>query len=164
MIEAVPLIKEGYWPTFAAGCVVRSRGGICASFNNALLPLYAVSLFAATPSMIGGLMFVHGLGLAFFNIPGGIMSDRTGRRLPAVIGSLVATAGDLVRRGHGLLGAVRRRGMAGAGSAFSTPAVAACSPDVCDPRRRGEAFGYFLTSSASAWCWGRSCSASSRTP
>ena len=147
LIEAVPLIKEGYWPTFAAGCVVRSRGGICASFNNALLPRYAVSLVAATPQMIGGLMFVHGLGLAFFNIPGGIMSDRMGRRLPAVIGSLVATAGVIWYAGAtGYWALIAAVALAGAGSAFASPAVAALTADVCDPRRRGEAFGYFLTS------------------
>jgi len=146
-IETVPLIRQGYWPTFAAGCIIRSRGGICASFNNALLPLYAVSLFAATPGMIGGLMFIHGLGLAFFNIPGGIMSDRMGRRLPAVLGSLVATAGVIwyaATTGYWALFAAVA--LAGAGSAFSTPAVAALTADVCHPRRRGEAFGYFLTS------------------
>ena len=141
------LIKPGLWPTFAAGCVVRSRGGVCASFNNALLPLYAIALFEATPGMIGSLMFIHGLGLAFFNIPGGTMSDRLGRRLPALLGSLIATAGVLWYSTAGgywaLFAAV---GLAGAGSAFSTPAVAALTADVCDPQRRGEAFGYFLTS------------------
>jgi DHA1 family multidrug resistance protein-like MFS transporter len=146
-MESTPLIRKGYWPTFVAGCMVRSRGGICASFNNALLPLYAVSLFAATPKMIGGLMFIHGLGLAFFNIPGGIMSDRMGRRLPAVLGSLVATAGVIwyaaATEYWALFAAVA---LAGAGSAFSTPAVAALTADVSDPRRSAEAFGYFLTS------------------
>jgi MFS family permease len=142
-----PLVKPGLWPTFAAGCVVRSRGGVCSSFNNALLPLYAVALFDATPAMIGSIMFIHGLGLAFFNIPGGMMSDRWGRRLPALVGSLVATAGVIWYSAAGgywaLFAAVA---LAGAGSAFSTPAVAALTADVCHPARRGEAFGYFLTS------------------
>ncbi len=142
-----PLIKPGLWLTFTAGCVVRARGGVCTSFNNALLPLYAVAIFDATPTMIGSIMFIHGLGLAFFNIPGGMMSDRMGRRLPALAGSLVATAGVLWYSAASsywpLFLAV---GLAGAGAAFSTPAVAALTADVCDPRRRGEAFGYFLTS------------------
>ncbi len=141
------LIKPGLWPTFAAGCVVRSRGGVCSSFNNALLPLYAVAMFEATPGMIGSLMFIHGLGLAFFNIPGGTMSDRLGRRMPALVGSLIATGGVLWYSAAGgywaLFAAV---GLAGAGAAFSTPAVAALTADVCNPQRRGEAFGYFLTS------------------
>jgi MFS family permease len=141
------LIKPGFWPTFVAACVVRSRGGVCSSFNNALLPLYAVALFEATPAMIGSLMFIHGIGLAFFNIPGGMVSDRWGRRMPAVLGSLVATAGVLWYASPGnywaLFAAV---GLAGAGAAFSTPAVAALTADICDPSRRGEAFGYFLTS------------------
>mgnify|MGYP003353018792 CR=1 FL=1 len=92
-------------------------------------------------------MFIHGLGLALFNYPGGILSDKFGRRLPAVAGSMVATAGVIwycaADSFWPLFIAV---GMAGAGSAFSTPAVAALAADVCDPRRRGEAFGYFLTS------------------
>ncbi len=142
-----PLIKPGLWPTFAAGCVVRARGGVCSSFNNALLPLYAVALFDATPAMIGSIMFIHGLGLAFFNIPGGMMSDRVGRRLPALAGSLVATAGVIwYSAATGYWALFAAVGLAGAGAAFSTPAVAALTADVCDPRRRGEAFGYFLTS------------------
>ena len=81
-----PLIKPGLLTTFAAACVVRARGGVCSSFNNALLPLYAIALFDATPAMIGSIMFIHGLGLAVFNIPGGMMSDRVGRRLPSLVG------------------------------------------------------------------------------
>src|SRR5262249_28230195 len=37
-------------------------------------------------------------------------------------------------------------GLAGAGSAFSSPAVAALTADGCDPKRRGGAFAHFLTS------------------
>ena len=143
----IPLVKPGMWPTFVAGCVVRSRGGVCSSFNNALLPLYALAMFDATPAMIGSFMFIHGLGLAFFNIPGGLLTDKIGRRVPVIVGSLVASAGVLwysAATGYwALLAAV---GLAGAGSAFSTPAIAALCADICDPRRRGEAFGYFLTS------------------
>lgn len=142
-----PLIKPGLWSTFAAGCVVRARGGVCTSFNNALLPLYAITLFDATPAMIGSIMFIHGIGLAFFNIPGGMMSDRVGRRLPVLVGSLVATAGVLwYSAATGYWALFAAVGLAGAGAAFSTPAVAALTADVCDPRRRGEAFGYFFTS------------------
>jgi MFS family permease len=142
-----PLIKPGMSITFAAGCVVRARGGMCSSFNNALLPLYAIALFDATPQMIGSIMFIHGLALAVFNIPGGMMSDRMGRRLPAVAGSLVATAGILwYSAASGYWALFVAVGLAGAGAAFSSPAVAALTADVCDPRRRAEAFGYFLTS------------------
>ena len=145
--EHAPLIKPGLWSTFAAGCVIRARGGVCTSFNNALLPLYAIALFDATPAMIGSIMFIHGIGMAFFNIPGGMMSDRVGRRLPALAGSLVATAGVLwYSAASGYWALFAAVGLAGAGNAFSTPAVAALTADVCDPRRRGEAFGYFLTS------------------
>ena len=143
----VPLIKPGMRVTFAAGCIVRARGGVCSSFNNALLPLYAIALFDATPAMIGSIMFIHGLGLAVFNIPGGMMSDRMGRRLPALAGSLVATAGVLwYSAASGYWALFVAVGIAGAGAAFSTPAVAALTADICDPTRRGEAFGYFLTS------------------
>ena len=142
-----PLIKPGLLITFTAGCVVRARGGMCSSFNNALLPLYAIALFDATPAMIGSIMFIHGLGLAVFNIPGGMMSDRMGRKLPALAGSLVASAGVLwYSAASGYWALFVAVGLAGAGAAFSTPAVAALTADVCDPKRRGEAFGYFLTS------------------
>jgi len=141
------LLKPGFAPTFAAACAVRARGGFCTSFNNALLPIYAVGLFSATPQMIGSLMFTHGLMLAFFNLPGGLMTDRVGRRWPAVLGSLVATVGVLwYAAPTGFWSLVVAVGLAGAGSAFATPAIAALTADVCNPERRGEAFGYFLTS------------------
>ncbi|MBI2316491.1 MAG: MFS transporter [Betaproteobacteria bacterium] len=145
--EDAPLIKPGLWSTFAAGCVIRSRGGVCTSFNNALLPLYAIALFDATPAMIGSIMFIHGVGLAFFSIPGGMLSDRIGRRLPAVAGSLAATVGVLwYSAASGYWPLFAAVGLAGAGNALSSPAVAALTADVCHPSRRGEAFGYFLTS------------------
>jgi MFS family permease len=143
----IPLIRPGMLGTFAASCVVRSRGGVCSSFNNALLPLYAVSLFDATPAMIGSIMFIHGIGLAFFNLPGGVVTDKYGRRMPAVVGSLVASAGVLwYSAANGYWALFAAVGFAGAGSAFSTPAISALCADVSDPRRRGEAFGYSLTS------------------
>jgi DHA1 family multidrug resistance protein-like MFS transporter len=141
------LVKPGLWPTFAASCVVRSRGGFCTSFNNALLPLYAVMLFDASPKMIGSLMFIHGVGLAVFNLPGGSMSDRFGRRLPALLGSLVATGGVFwYSVPNGYLGLFVAVGLAGAGSAFAATAVSALTVDVSSAERRGEAFGYLLTS------------------
>jgi MFS family permease len=146
-LDASGLVKTGLWPTFLAGCTVRARGGFCSSFNNSILPLYVAVLYDATPRMIGSLMLVHALCLAFFNIPGGIVTDRFGRRSPAIWGSLVATAGVFWYSYAGafwaLLAAV---GLAGAGSAFSTPALAALTADISNPERRGEAYGYFLTS------------------
>ncbi|MDP2647423.1 MAG: MFS transporter [Desulfobacterales bacterium] len=145
--RGVSLLKPGFWLTFVAGCAIRTRGGFCTSFNNSLLPLYAVMLFDASPRMIGNLMLTHGLGLAFFNLPGGLLSDRFGRRLPSLLGSLIATVGVF---GYSLAGSfwplLLAVGLAGAGAALASPAVAALTADVCTPERRGEAFGYFLTS------------------
>lgn len=144
---AAGLLNAGFWPTFLAGCVVRARGGFCASFNNSILPLYVAVLYNATPKMIGSLMFVHALGIALFNLPGGFVTDRFGRKSPALWGSLVATAGVfwyLFPSGYwSLLAAV---GLAGSGSAFSSPALAALTADIANPERRAEVFGYFLTS------------------
>jgi MFS family permease len=141
------LLNAGCWPTFLAGCVVRARGGFCASFNNSILPLYVVLLYEATPKTIGSLMLVHALGIAIFNLPGGFVTDRFGRRSPALWGSLVATAGvfwySFASGPWSLLAAV---GLAGSGSAFSSPALAALTADISNPARRGEVFGYFLTS------------------
>jgi MFS family permease len=120
---------------------------MCSSFNNALLPLYAIALFDATPEMIGSIMFIHGLALAVFNIPGGHderphgpQASRAGR----IAGGERRRA--LVFGRKRLLGAVRGGRARRRSAAFSSPAVAALTADVCDPRRRGEAFGYFLTS------------------
>jgi len=141
------MVQPGLVPTFLATLVVRARGGFCASFNNSILPLYVAVLFNATPKMIGSLMLVHALGLAFFNIPGGIVADRVGRKWPAIFGSLVATAGvfwySFPNAFWTLLAAV---GLAGAGSAFSSPALSALMADISSPERRAEAFGYILSS------------------
>jgi MFS family permease len=139
-------MKPGLWPTFAAGCVIRGRGGVCTSFNNTMLPLYAVMLFDASPRMIGSLMFSHGLMIALFNLPGGMMSDRFGRKLPALLGSLVASAGVFwYSFPSGFWALLIAVGLAGAGAAFTQSSVAALTADVCNPQRRGEAFGYLLT-------------------
>lgn len=144
--EVKRLVQPGLVPTFMATLVVRARGGFCASFNNSILPLYVAVLFNATPKMIGSLMLVHALGLAFFNIPGGIVSDRVGRKWPAICGSLVATAGvfwySFPAAFWMLLAAV---GLAGAGSAFSSPALSALIVDISNTERRAEAFGYILS-------------------
>ena len=141
------LVKPGMLPTFLAGCVVRARGGFCSSFNNSILPLYVVMLYNATPKMVGSMMFVHAVGLAFFNIPGGIVSDRLGRKSPALVGSLVATTGVFwYSFANGLWALLAAVGLAGAGSAFATPAIGALTADISNPEKRAEAFGYFLTS------------------
>jgi len=141
------LVKPGMLPTFLAGCVVRARGGFCSSFNNSILPLYVVMLYDATPKMIGSMMFVHAVGLAFFNIPGGMVSDRFGRKSPAIVGSLVATTGVFwYSFANGLGSLLAAVGLAGAGSAFATPAIGALTADISNPEKRAEAFGYFLTS------------------
>lgn len=145
--SASGLVKPGMLPTFLAGCMVRARGGFCSSFNNAILPLYVVGLYNATPKMIGSMMFVHAVGLAFFNLPGGIVSDRLGRKSPALGGSLVATLGVFwYSFPTGLWSFLAAVGLAGAGSAFATPAIGALTADISNPEKRAEAFGYFLTS------------------
>ncbi len=92
-------------------------------------------------------MSVHAIMLALFNLPGGMLSDRLGRKVLVITGSLVATTGVIwysFPQGYWTL--FIAVGLAGAGSAFSTPSLAALTGDVCNPQRRGEAYGYFLTS------------------
>ncbi len=141
------LIQPGLLSSFLVSCVMRTRGGFCASFTNSILPLYVAVLFNATPKMIGTLMLVHSLGLAFFNIPGGIVADRVGCKWPAIAGALVATSGvfwyNFPSAFWMLIAAVA---LAGGGSAFATPALSALTADISNPERRAEAFGYFLTS------------------
>ncbi len=141
------LLREGTSLSFFGACAVRSRGGFCTSFNNAILPLYAAMLFSVSESMVGALMFIHGIMIALFNFPGGLVSDRWGRKWPPIYGSLVATLGvfwySFPSNYWTLFIAV---GLAGAGAAFATPALQALIGDVSMPSRRGEAFGYFQTS------------------
>lgn len=145
--ETTSLLKPGYRPSFLATCAVRARGGLCQSFNNSVLPLYAVLIFSATQPMIGALMAVHSILIAAFNIPGGLAADRWGRKAVAVFGSLLATVGviwySFPQSYWTLFAAV---GLAGAGAAFSSPALAALTGDMCHPKRQGEGYGYFLTS------------------
>lgn len=142
------LVKDGTLTSFVAACAVRSRGGLCTSFNNAILPLYASFLFLDIPrTMIGGLMFAHGVTLALFNFPGGMLSDRFGRKWPPICGSLVATIGVLwYSFPNGYWALVVAVALAGAGSAATSPGLAALVGDIASPSRRGEAFGFFQTS------------------
>lgn len=143
---AAGLIQPGCWLSFTAGLLIRVRSGVCSSFNHSILPLYVVALFDASPKMIGSLMFSHGVMIAFFNLPGGLITDRFGRRLPALIGCVIATAGVIwYSFPAGLWSLIAAVGLAGAGTAFTQPAVAALTADVCNPKRRAEAFAYLLT-------------------
>lgn len=141
------LFKKGTLLSFIGTCAVRSRGGFCTSFNNAILPLYATALFAIPQSMIGGLMFIHGIMLAAFTIPGGVISDRFGRKWPPIYGSLIATVGVFwYSFPDGYWSLFIAVALAGGGAGFATPALQALVGDISIPSRRGEAFGYFLTS------------------
>lgn len=145
--DKVKLLKPGFWTTFIAALVVRARGGLCQSFNNSMLPLYAVALFQSSQRQIGGLMSIHAIMLAVFNLPGGMLSDRFGRKTLVIAGTLVATLGVIwysFPSGYWTL--FIAVGLAGAGAAFSTPSLAALAGDICYPQRRGEAYGFFLTS------------------
>ncbi len=141
------LFKKGTALSFFGVCAIRSRGGFCTSFNNAILPVYAVALFSVPPSFVGALMFIHGIMLAVFNLPGGMVSDRFGRKWPPIYGSLIATVGVLWYSFPGTYWMLAIAvGLAGAGAAFATPALQALVGDISNPSRRGEAFGYFQTS------------------
>ncbi|MBI2860185.1 MAG: MFS transporter [Chloroflexi bacterium] len=140
------LIKEGAFVSFLSTCTLRSRSGFCSGFNHAILPLYAVAAFSISQEMVGGLLFIHGVLLALFTLPSGVISDRLGRKWPAVSGAFVATTGIIMYYFAGsywlLFVAVA---LAGAGDGFKGSALGALVGDLASPGRRGEAFGFYVT-------------------
>ncbi len=103
-----------------------------------VLPLFAVQLEGATPTLIGLAMGVYGLPQLLLQIPFGLLSDRYGRKKIIVIGLLLFLAGSVIAAlSSHIYGVLLGRALQGAGAVSS--AVMALVADLTQEVHRTKA-------------------------
>ena len=107
------------------------------------LPFWQV-LFALSHSKVGLVVALYFAAMAAFQIPAGILAERTGERLLIAIGTVVAGVGFLMlgqANSFAMLGVVLT--VAGFGSAVQHPLGASLVAQAYDPGRRKVAIGTY---------------------
>jgi len=116
-----------------------------------LIPILTQTVLRMTPAASGGvLLMISGLGAVVAPI-GGRLSDRAGRRLPAVTGSAVMTAGLAVlwlvtRSGITPAGLTAALALVGIGFGFGGPSRQAAAMESVPEHTTGVAAGTYFTS------------------
>lgn len=113
-----------------------------------ILPLYVKALDAAAPLFLVGLVTgIHRLSLAFTQPLAGGWSDRTGRRKPFLIGTVIAAAASFLGgAAFGTADLVLYRIFSGIGFGMLTLAAMAFITDITSPHNRATAMGIFSAS------------------
>lgn len=123
--------------------------GFAAFFSSYLripvMPLFAAAL-GAGPAQIGTINGAFMLTAGVLSIPAGLLADRTGRKLPVIIGVIaIAASSLLVALCHhpGQIAAAYI--LFGAGLAAFAPSMLSLVADVMPPNRLGQAYGWYTT-------------------
>ena len=109
------------------------------------MPLFAAAL-GAGPAQIGTINGAFMLTAGVLSIPAGLLADRTGRKLPVIIGVIaIAASSLLVALCHhpGQIAAAYI--LFGAGLAAFAPSMLSLVADVMPPNRLGQAYGWYTT-------------------
>jgi MFS family permease len=126
-------------------CLIGFAAFFCSYLRIPVLPLFAAQL-GAGPAQVGIINGAFMLTTGLLSIPAGLLADRTGRKLPIIIG-LAATAASslLVTQCHqpGQMAAAYI--LFGAGLAAFAPGMLSLVADVMPPDRLGQAYGWYTT-------------------
>jgi MFS family permease len=126
-------------------CLTGFATFFCSYLRIPVLPLFAAS-FGAGPAQVGMVNGAFMLTAGILSIPGGLLADRLGRRLPAVGGILaIAASSFLVTQCHtpGQMAAAYL--LFGAGLAAFVPSMLSQVADSLPPERLGQAYGWYTT-------------------
>ena len=85
---------RGYGP-FLLLCLIGFASFFCSYLRIPVLPLFAASL-GAGPAQVGLINGAFMLTAGLLSIPGGLLSDRTGRKLPICAGMVAVAASSLL--------------------------------------------------------------------
>jgi len=122
-----------------------------AAFFSSYLRIPVMPLFAATlgagPAAVGTINGAFMLTTGLLSIPGGLLADRTGRKLPIVAGVTATAASSLlVTQCHGPGQMAAAYILFGAGLAAFAPGMLSLVADVMPFERLGQAYGWYTTS------------------
>jgi DHA1 family multidrug resistance protein-like MFS transporter len=122
-----------------------------AAFFSSYLRIPVMPLFAATlgagPAEVGSINGAFMLTAGLLSIPGGLLADRTGRKLPIVAGvAAIAASSLLVTLCQQPLQMAAAYIIFGAGLAAFAPGMLSLVADVMPSDRLGQAYGWYTTS------------------
>lgn len=123
--------------------------GFAAFFSSYLripvMPLFAASL-GAGPAQVGTINGAFMLTAGLLSIPAGLLADRTGRKLPIVVGIIATALSSLLMTRCQQPGQmVAAYALFGAGLAAFAPGMLSLVADVMPSHRLGQAYGWYTT-------------------
>ena len=126
-------------------CLIGFAAFFCSYLRIPVLPLFAATL-GAGPAQVGMINGAFMLTTGLLSIPAGLLADRTGRKLPIIMG-LTATAASslLVTLCHQPGQMAAAYVLFGAGLAAFAPGMLSLVADVMPPNRLGQAYGWYTT-------------------
>lgn len=123
--------------------------GFAAFFGSYLripvMPLLAATL-GADPAQVGTINGAFMLTTGVLSIPAGLLADRTGRKLPIIVGVIATAASSLlVTQCHQPWQMAAAYVLFGAGLAAFAPGMLSLVADVMPPDLLGQAYGWYTT-------------------
>ncbi len=123
--------------------------GFAAFFSSYLripvMPLLAATL-GADPAQVGTINGAFMLTTGVLSIPAGLLADRTGRKLPIIVGVIATAASSLlVTQCHQPWQMAAAYVLFGAGLAAFAPGMLSLVADVMPPDLLGQAYGWYTT-------------------
>ncbi len=146
LIETPTSPRRGSLTPFLLLCLI----GFAAFFSSYLripvLPLFAATL-GAGPAQVGTINGAFMLTAGLFSIPGGLLADRIGRKLPIVAGiAATALSSFLVSECHHPGQMAAAYVLFGAGLAAFAPGMLSLVAEAVPSDRLGQAYGWYTTS------------------
>jgi MFS family permease len=126
-------------------CLIAFATLFCSYLRIPVMPLFAATL-GADPAQVGTINGAFMLTAGVLCIPAGLLADRTGRKLPIIVG-VIATALSslLVTVCHTPEQMAAAYILFGAGQAAFAPAMLSLVADVMPSDRLGQAYGWYTT-------------------
>jgi MFS family permease len=136
--------SESLTPFFLL-CLIGFAAFFCSYLRIPVLPLLAAEL-GAGPAQVGMINGAFMLTTGLLSIPAGLLADRTGRRVPIIVGlSLTAASSLLVTQCQQPAQMALAYVLFGAGLAAFAPGMLSLVADLMPANRLGQAYGWYTT-------------------
>jgi MFS family permease len=142
--QFMPIRQRGYGPFFIL-CLIGFATFFSSYLRIPVLPLFAASI-GAGPAQVGIINGAFMLTAGLLSVPAGLLADRTGRKLPVIVGiGAAALSSLLVTRCHLPIQMAAAYVLFGAGLAAFAPGMLSLVADVIPGDRLGRAYGWYTT-------------------